>query len=235
LLALSGKMTLRLKAAVLREAVKPDQPATIVLKIDGREIDRFTSSSGEFERVADVENPPPNVWRRLTIETDRAVVPASIGLNDDARELGLQVFSLEWLSAPDAPKSVYGLEDFVAGGWYSAERAWRWTGAEAFLKLPGIWTPGRLDLRMDVPEGPNGRRARVRLEINGRLIDAFDPPDGVFSRSYDVAPEIHGGTEALLRITTDQLVPAPLARNLGVRVYSASWAPIEIVPETPFP
>ena len=59
----------------------------------------------------------------------------------------------------------------------------------------------------------------------GRTIDSFDPPEGTFIRGYDVPFDVHGGKESLLRLTTDRVVPTPQARNLGLRVFHASWAP----------
>jgi 4-amino-4-deoxy-L-arabinose transferase-like glycosyltransferase len=230
LLALHDQMILRIKAVVPAEALKPGEKAAVMVKLDGRAVDRFTAGGGLFERTITVATLPPSAWKRLTIETDRTIVPAALKLSGDDRELGLQIYELTWNPAPGSEKSLYGLEDFAAGGWYPVERAWRWTGAEAFIKLPAIWTAGRLDLQMEVPEGKNGTRARVTLEIEGRVIDSFAPPAGPFTRSYSVPREIHGGKESRLRITTDRVVPAPLARNLGVQVYYASWAPVAINP-----
>jgi hypothetical protein len=124
---------------------------------------------------------------------------------------------------------LYGLESFVAGGWYWSEAAWRWTGAEAFLRLPPLWTDGHLEILMDVPEGPDGTRAEVALEIDGRVIDRFVPPAGEFVRSYDIPVSSHGGKETLLRLTTDRTVPEEV-RNLGIRVFHASWAPAGFTP-----
>jgi hypothetical protein len=230
LLALHDRMILRIKAVVPAEALKPGETAAVTVKLDGRDVDRFTAVGGLFERAITVATPTPSAWKRLTVETDRTIVPAALKLSEDERELGLQIYELEWTPAPGSERSLYGLEDFAAGGWYPVERAWRWTGAEALIKLPAIWTDGRLDLQMEVPEGRDGRRARVTLEIEGRRIDAFDPPAGPFGRTYAVPLAIHDGKESRLRITTDRLVAAPLGRNLGVRVYYASWAPAGITP-----
>jgi len=223
-LSLFGKMTLRLKAAIHPNALAPGDAAVVSIKLDGRDIDRFTSTGGEFERTIQVETPAPGPWKRLTIESDRAVVPAEQKLNDDPRELGLQVFELSWAPASTSEPFLYGLESFVAGGWYLSEAAWRWTGAEAFLRLPPLWTDGRLEILMDVPEGPDGKRAEVALEIDGRLIDRFVPPAGEFVRSYEIPVSSHGGKETLLRLTSDRTVPEEV-RNLGIRVFHASWAP----------
>jgi hypothetical protein len=62
------------------------------------------------------------------------------------------------------------------------------------------------------------------------VIDSFDPPAGLFSRSYAVPFAVHGGKETRLRISTDRIVPSPFARNLGVQVFYASWAPASITP-----
>jgi len=232
LLALSGTMTLHLKAAVNADALKPGDAATVVLKIDGLEIDRLTTAGGLFERTVTVQTHPPSPWKQLTIECDRAIIPAALNLNKDPRELGLRVFRLDWDAAPGAGPVIYRLGSFIGEGWYQPERESRWTRGEAYLKLPAIGLPGRLDLQMEVPLGPDRKRARVTLEINGLLIDAFDPPGGLFCQSYVVSPNIHGGREARLRISASRTVKAPFGRNLGVRVYSVSWMPIEPGRET---
>jgi len=223
-LALFGKMILRLNAAINPASLKPGEAAEVVVRLDGREVDRFRTTGGEFVRTITVATPRPDPWKRLTIETDRAVVPAELKLNDDTRELGLQVFDFSWTPAPDTGRIIYDLESFVAGGWYLAEAAWRWTGAEAFLTLPALGTDGRLDLMLEVPEGPEGKRAHVTFEVNGRVIDSFDPPPGEFSRSFAIPAAIHGGKAATLRLTADRLVTEEV-RNLGICVYYASWAP----------
>ncbi|MHB8054776.1 MAG: glycosyltransferase family 39 protein [Candidatus Aminicenantales bacterium] len=227
LLAMSGAMTLRLKAAVNDDALKPGDAATVVLEIDGREIDRIKTAGGLFERIVTVQTPPPSPWKRLTITCDRAIVPAALNLNKDKRELGLQVFRLDWDAAPAAEPVVYRFGSFIGEGWYQPERDGRWTRGEAYLKLPAIGVAGRLDLQMEVPLGPDRKRARVTLEINGRPLDAFDPPAGVFYQSYVVSPDVHDGGETHLRISVSRTVTAPFGRHLGVRLYSVSWLPIE--------
>jgi len=223
-LVLFGRMTLRLKAAIHPQAIKPGGEAVVSIKLDGREVDRFSSAGGEFERTVRIETPFPGPWKRLTVEIDRTVVPAELKLNDDLRELGLQVFELSVSPASAAEPCRYGLDSFAAGGWYLSEAAWRWTGAEAFLRLPPLWTDGRLEILMDVPEDAEGRRAEVALEIDGRLIDRFVPPAGEFIRSYRIPFSEHGGKENLLRLTADRTVPEEV-RNLGIRVFHVSWVP----------
>jgi len=227
LLALTGEMTLGLKAAVNEEALKPGDKATVVLRLDGAEINRITTSGGVFERTVTIPTPPPSPWKTLTIECDRAIVPAAEGKSSDARELGLRVYRLDWDASPGAGPIAYRQGSFIGDGWYQPERESRWTRKEAHLKLPRIDLEGRLDLQMEIPMGPDRQRARVTLEINGRPIDSFDPPAGVFYQSYLVSPEIHGRREAVLRISVSRTVEAQFGRHLGARLYSVSWIPVE--------
>ena len=227
LLALTGEMTLNLKAAVNEEALKPGDKATIILRLDGREIDRIETFGGVFERTVAVPTPPPSPWKILTVECDRAIVPAATGKSSDTRELGLRVYRLDWDASPGAGPIAYRQASFIGDGWYQPERDSRWTRKEAHLKLPRIGLEGRLDLQMEIPMGPDRKRARVALDVNGRRIDAFDPPAGVFHRSYPVSPEIHGGREAVLRISVSRTVEARFGRHLGARLYSVSWIPVE--------
>lgn len=233
LLALTGEMTLRLKAAAHPGILKPGEKAAIILLLDGREIDRIETAGGVFERTVVVKTPPPSPWKKLVIECGRAVIPAAVNLNSDTRELALQVFDLAWEAGPEAGPIAYRQGSFIADGWHRPERESRWTRKEARLKLPRISLPARLDLQMEIPLGPDRKRARVILEINGRRLDVFDPPAGVFFRSYLVSPEIHGGGEASLRISVSRTVEAQFGRHLGARLYSVSWMPVEPGRETP--
>src|SRR4030042_1025603 len=75
-------------------------------------------------------------WCVLSIETDRTLIPKSVGFNEDSRELGLQCFSLEWLPVPGATPKTSGKDQFIGYGWYPAEKSWRWMRDEGTVYLP---------------------------------------------------------------------------------------------------
>jgi hypothetical protein len=73
-------------------------PSNVTIAIDGVAIDRFRPSEAHFRRVYRLE--AKGKPAELTIEVDRVVNPARLGLGGDARDLGLRVSSMTWRTAP---------------------------------------------------------------------------------------------------------------------------------------
>ena len=116
--------------------------------------------------------------------------------------------------------SVVPVAGFQFGdGWYGKESAdgkgWRWMGRRAETDLPRVEN-ARLRLRLFVPT-----KATVRIEFNGRLLDAITADATTIEREY---PAASGGR---LVIETDAITRAgglgSDPRDLGARLDQLEW------------
>jgi hypothetical protein len=221
------KMKLHLKVVAASEEGK--ESPTIILRLDGREIDRFSPQRGEFDRNVLVTTDPTRLWSTLSIETDRIVIPSRINGGDDNRELGLQCLSLQWVPAENAKPIARTSEQFLGPGWHQLEigntTLWRWSSGNAITHLPAIDGDGQLDLRMVVPDRADGTRPEVVLTINGRVIERVSPPEGVFDRSYFIPASVHRGAQAELTLSVKEIVEPLDGRPLGLQMHYIGWRP----------
>lgn len=217
-------MTLRFRSAVLRQAAGK-RGSTVVLSLDGREIDRFINRGQDQERVLTLRTGLEDLWHILTIETNRSEVLPNVDFNEGARELGLQCFGIEWTPAEGAIFRAFEADQYLKEGWYLPEASWRWTMEQAALILPAMRWDGRLDLVLRVARDPSGKRGRITITVGGRTIDAFDPPPGVFTRTVKVPASLHGGRAADLVLSIDKTVLKPGGRRLGICVFYIGWIP----------
>lgn len=121
-------------------------------------------------------------------------------------------------------------------GWYDLEscddipdasiRQWRWTGKRAVCRL---FNPKKNALLM-IRGAVNKRllnHQKVRIKINGALLDEFEPGDSSFFKEYRLSPGLLGDNEDVsLFIETDHtFTPAAIdpgvsdTRQLGIQVY----------------
>ena len=218
-------MTLHLRADIVRQA-GAGLGATIVLGIDGREIDRFTTSEEAIERNVTVDTSAFARWCGLSIETDRALIPKREGFNEDTRELGLQCFALEWLPVPGATPKRSGQDQFIGSGWYPAEQSWRWMRDEATVNLPKMQGAAQLDISYRLPSFDHGESSVVTIEINGREIDSFVPPSSSpETKSYRIPASVHEEKPAVLTLKTSQTLTKE-GWMRGLCVFYLGWMPV---------
>jgi len=216
-------MGLHLRATVVREAAGGPE-AAVVLRIDGREIDRFTTNGEIIERNVNVDASALAKWCVLSIETDRTVIPQRAGLNDDARELGLQCFALEWRPVPGAPSKISGRDQFLGYGWYPAEQSWRWMKDEAVVFLPMIRGEAQLDMSFRLPKYDLGESSVVTIEINGRIVDSFVPPSPQMIKTIRVPASVHEEKMAVLTLKTSRTLTSD-GWTRGLCVFFLGWSP----------
>ncbi len=77
-------MTLRLRGAISNPSEGNRNP-TVILKVNGLEIDRFTVADHRVDRTVLIRTDPEHLWSTLTIETDQSFTPKAIGASNDAR------------------------------------------------------------------------------------------------------------------------------------------------------
>jgi hypothetical protein len=220
----ANSMTLHLWANVVR-AGEADLGATVVLRIDGREIDRFTTGNAVIDRNVTVDTSALASWCVLSIETDRTLIPKRVGFNEDSRELGLQCFGLEWLPVPGATPKTPGTDQFIGYGWYPAEKSWRWMRDEATVYLPKMGGAAQLDLRFRLPSFDHGETSVVTIEINGRKIDSFVPVSSPETKSYRIPASLHEEKLAVLTLKTSRALRSE-GWTRGLCVFYLRWMPV---------
>ena len=207
----------------------PKSGDSVHLKIDGREIARLTGPEVEFSSV--ITTLPDQLWSRLTLEVDRTFVPKSNGLGNDERELGFQCFNIGWEVVDSQNRRVYKAEQFLGEGWGPLQlgrpRSWRWAEKRAVVDLPARTRPGlpagdgHLRMIFFAQALPDGRRATIRVSIDGRVIDTFSPePEKILTREWSISTSLCPNGRCQLTFETDQ------STNHGAfKVTSLSWVP----------
>jgi hypothetical protein len=217
-------MTLRLRGTAAVDA------AEIVVKLDGKEIDRFTSSGSEFDRTFTVSTAADQMWSLLTIETSKTAVPNQVGQGNDTRELGLQVSELTWRATDGATPRSLDPALFLGEGWYALEqvlpKSSRWAMRRAVAHLPSVHGDGQLELTLLVPTLEDGTRAQITVTVGGEVIDTFSPPAGQITKSYRVPQSVHKGQRSELVLSADKALALPRdSRELAMSIYTLTWMP----------
>jgi len=224
-----AEMELRLSGAVIT-LPNGGHPA-VTMRLDGRELMRFTPGSGKFERTLKVKTEPGRMWSILTIESDQTASPQQLGINGDERQLGFKCFLLHWSPASGAAPVKLTGNQFIGDGWYPLEQSdrncWRWTSERALIQLPAIEVDAQLNISLRVPEQPDGARAMVTITLADQTLDRFFPPRGEFSKTYQVPAALHRGARADLALSISDLVTAPDSRRLGMQVFKIGWKPLQ--------
>lgn len=206
----------------------PNRQATITLKLDGKELARFTKR--EIDQSFTIKTNPEQLWSVLTIETDQTFVPKQTGVNSDERELGLQCFDLQWTNAPNAPLRAFTVDQFVGDGWYVVEQSpssyFRWASDQAIVHLPPMEGDAMVVLKMQVPAQPDGSRAPVKVEVAGQEIETIQPPNDVFTKTIPVPAAIHKSIKTDLKLSTPRATSFPGdSRKLAMAVFRVNWLP----------
>jgi hypothetical protein len=228
LLNRAATMTLRLRGVAVAKSGTSQSP-TIVLRLDGVEVDRFRPEYREFERVLTLNPDPARFWSKLQVETDQVVVPSRDAGTRDDRELGLQCFSLEWSPSPNAKILPPAPDQFLGSGWFGLERGRsdvrRWISGATSARLPPIAGDAQLELTSEVPESADGKRSAVTIEVAGHVIERFQPPGGPFHKTYVVPAILHQERQVELKILARPVALDGDKRPLAMAVYYLGWRP----------
>lgn len=135
-----------------------------------------------------------------------------------------------------APLEMHPLKKEYLRGWYDLEtsadipdtsiRQWRWTAKRAECRLSNPKKNALLMIRGAVNKHLL-KHQKIRIKINGALLDEFEPGTSSFFKEYRLSPDLMGDNEAVsLFIETDRTFTPSLldpgiddARQLGVQVY----------------
>lgn len=220
-------MLLRLRG-VIPSVIESSNLPLITLKLDGKELDRFTPQAHEFDRTMTVKPDSRNLWSRLTIESDQVVIPSRFGASSDNRELSFQCLSLDWTA--QGQTTTFSPDQFIGQGWHVLEkdvdRHHRWTSDRAITHLPPIKGDAQIAATMHVFTQENGVRPIITLKIGDHVLDRFDPPIGYFTKIYPVPNSLHQSSSTDFEIAASSTFKAPPdTRSLAAKVFNISWAP----------
>lgn len=204
-----------------------DPAAHMTVTIDDTVVDAFTVSPGFFLRTV---NLPAG-----------AVAPGGPGSGRDGPYAPLQVASapssgtepvvtaIEQFDLQTPDTVMWGYDE----GWHEAEYrpalgVWRWTSAQASLRIVGASTPVRVAVRYEAPRLSFASPSRMRLMVGDQVLteqEAFDA-GGVIEATVPLAAlEAAGG---VVRLETSQtFTPAERSgatdrRALGLRVFGVT-------------
>ncbi len=227
----SDEMILHLRGRGVQVGSSHQIPPTIIIKLDGREIDRITGSDINLTRT--IKTTPGKYWSALTIETTQAIVPKLIGAGADDRELGFQCYEAEWYRAENQSLHIFTSDQFVGEGWFPLEvmkpRSWRWAGVKSTLHLPVIDGDGQLSIMMQVPEQANGKRAKITVQVSGQVVETFQAEPGILTKTFRVPATIHKNSPCDLILITDGYATSTSdTRKLGINVSSLTWLPVAV-------
>jgi hypothetical protein len=197
--------------------------AGLTVRSEGKVLDQFSGVDGTMTRIYDF--PAGSQPHTLEIATDQVVNPRQLGVSDDDRILGLQLFKLEWVPAGTGTPRVALLD-----GWYGAESkpplSWHWARKIARAKLSSLDTPGVLTLDLESPHARDGRSILEEVTVQAGPIADTIRLEGRTQRSYILPASAHAHD---LTITSDQAVsPATQGlsadtRELALQVFSVDW------------
>jgi hypothetical protein len=214
-----GELTLTFSVPAKRLA----RPSLLTFMSEGRMLDQFSATGGTMTRSYDL--PASGAAQTVEITTDQVYNPRALGVSNDDRILGLQLFDLEWAPIGKGKPRVT-----LVDGWYDLEGTapltWRWTGPSSRAKLSTLDAPGVLTLDMEPPHDRQGRPVSSNLTIHaGPIVDTVRL-EGRAQRTY-VLPASTRAHDLI--ITADRaLSPADEAgssdtRRLALQVFTVDW------------
>lgn len=200
--------------------------------IDGKKIGEWSvkNPEGSEEEIKITGNYLKGSPLKLTFELPDAKSPASIGLNEDPRILGVQFKSIMLYSPVYQPGTeiLFGTkgngEAYQGKGWSNPEDGYTWTDgkeAELLLNIPEI----KSDLTMKVSLMPlvspgKLEKQRVKIVINNKEMAIWTISDPSPSEKEIKIPksEIKGSTLKITFQLPDAVSPVSIGMNEDPRV-----------------
>lgn len=120
-------------------------------------------------------------------------------------------------------------------GFFTEERnkdlSWRWMATEGFALVRNIKKDMTLKISGIVPARGMPAAPTMQVYFNGKQLDQFLPPKGLFEKSYRFPVSKQGNDEwCELRLTVDQaFIPNKVdeaskdARRLGFKLHQLTW------------
>jgi hypothetical protein len=222
---LAESMTLRLRGAII-DSPNLDRRPTLIFRLNGEEVDRFAFIGSEIDHQLTIKPDPSLAWSILSLEIDQGAISGGRSTRA-ARELGLKCFRIEWTPAPGAPIINSSPDQYLGSGWRELEsdrsNYWRRTSGSSIAHLPAIEGDGRLDLQMAVPQQSDESKREVRVEVAGKVLEQFRPPNRYFIKTYDVPQSLHRRAKLELKLS----LPNDDSGSAGIQIYYLGWRPSE--------
>ncbi len=222
---LAESMTLRIRGSIL-DLPNSDRHPTIVLRMNGTEINRITIDGTEFDHQLTIKTNPSLLWSILSIEVDLTFTGGGSSASDNQKPR-LKCFNFEWLPAPGALPSNSDPDQYLGTGWGKLENDknnyWRWTSGSSITHLPAIEGNGRLDLKMAVSLRNGETEGEVKVELGGQVLEKFRPPNDYFIKSYKIPQSLHRNAKLDLKIS----LLNDVARPNAIQIYYMGWRPSE--------
>jgi hypothetical protein len=219
---LAESMTLRIRGSIVYPPPLDRRP-TLIFRLNGKEVDRITIDGAEIDHQLTIKPDPSLLWSILSLEIDQTINPSARSKRNK-EELGLKCFGFDLSPAPGAPAIQTSPEQHFGTGWHKLENNreayWRWSSGSSTAYLPAIEGDGRLDLKMGVIQQSGETDREVTIEAGGIVLEKFRPPNGYFTKSYDVPQALHRGEKLELKLslsTADSRSPAMQVLYLGWR------------------
>ncbi len=218
------QLSVRGDIVTLRDGTHP----ALTLRLDGREVARFTPSKEAFEQTLTVPTEAGRFWSVLTLEVDPIVTPKGLGQGSDERELGLRCYEVKWTPAPQASRQRLTANQFIGAGWDDLEAdggtRWRWMAERGVIKLPPLASDGRLEIELHAAKQDGGPPPQLTIKLGEQVLESFIPPPGKVVKTYRVPLSLHQNRASELVFTTDQVVEKD-GRRFGIQVFRVNWKP----------
>ena len=78
---------------------------------------------------------------------------------------------------------------------------------------------------MQVPERRDGVRSPVTVQVGGQVVNRFQPPAGLFTKTYRVPAQLHRNTPVEMVLSADPVKSVGDPRQLAVLVAHLGWRP----------
>jgi hypothetical protein len=217
---------------ILRDGSRP----TVTMRLDGREVARFTPAQAAFEQTLTVPTEAGRFWSVLTLEVDPIVTPKGLGLSGDERELGLRCYDIKWQPLPQAQRQSLTANQFVGAGWDDVEAdgevAWRWMAERGVINLPPLASDGKLELEVRAAEYAKGQPVKLTIAVAGQVLESFTPTPGRVIKTYRVPLSWHQNRATELVFTADQAIELD-GRRFGMQAFRINWKPDDGKKEAP--
>lgn len=196
-----------------------DPPATFVVAIDGKDVERWTAPAGFFLRTFEV--------------------PAGVVSGEGLAALTIRAFSgkggsidtaIEQFDLQSAGALMWGYDE----GWHEAEYnpaigMWRWTSERATLRLVNAGAPVAVTLHVEAPRRYFDEPVQVRLLAGEELLGQTDFASTDVWRVVVPDAALQRANGRVTIETNRTFVPADRsgvrdARRLGLRVFGVSIA-----------
>jgi hypothetical protein len=217
--------------------VTPNRPQEVTVSLNGAQVKNYIYSHVQSRHTIDIAIPDGMDTARIEFDMPNAISPATLGLSDDPRELGISFKNIDLMHGYSLPRThIYTLANdggspFDLQGFGGAEWTHRWTdGKKAMLAMPldkaGAQRPKMISFKTDgyVTEL---HYQMVNVLLNGNAIGKYYYMDGRPKKTINIAiPE--GDEAAVIEFEIPNAIsPASLGLGIDSRELGIAFSGVE--------